>query len=369
MNSLEKLAAALMSIIMFFASLFGIGGNPATPTEPRFQNVILLIGDGMGFHSVDLAAEKLGPESYALERAQFVGESRTRSANSSVTDSAAGGTALATGFKTNNGCVGVFADDQDAKKSYPQNFSELALSMGKAAGVVTTDANYGATPAAFSVHTSSRYNKDDIIAKQLETKLTLLWSYRSTATLAAGIPEHFQLVETAEDLQKVTSQTQSFGQFAHSIWHSYDYKEMPSLAEIAAKAIDVLDDDPDGFFLMLEGAHIDKNSHNNNADGMADAFKAFDEAVGVAFDYAETHSDTIVVVTADHETGGITWNAETGEYVYTATDHTGVNVPVYVYGSDSFIKQNEIIENTEIPVRLAKAIGAEDFPKEIAVTQ
>lgn len=375
MGFFEKLASILMTIFMFFASIFGGGGdNPSKPvdptpeeTSPEYKNVILLIGDGMGFNSVNYAVDLLGLDSYELQRAQYVGQARTKSANSSVTDSAAGGTALATGVKTNNGYIGVYPGDKNAEVSRPQNLSELALSLGKAAGVVTTDKNYGATPAAFSAHTSSRNNTEDIITQQLSTDLNLIWSYYSNTTLNMGIPSNFQLVRTAEDLQAVTSQSQSFGQFAHSIWHSYDYKDMPSLAEITAKAIDVLDDDPDGFFLMVEGAHIDKNSHNNDGAAMADAFKAFDEAAGVAFTYAQANEDTVVVVTADHETGGITYNEATGCYEYTSGNHTGADVPVYVYGCDEFIAQGEIVENTDIPIRLAKGMGARDFPKEIFV--
>ncbi len=332
-----KITAIIIALLTILPAVFGGESKEEVTTEAQYKNIILLIGDGMGFNSINLAVEKLSLESYELQRVEYVGRARTASANSSVTDSAAGGTALATGVKTNNGYIGVYPDDKNAKRSYPQNPSELALSMGKAAGVVTTDSNYGVTPSAFSVHTSSRDNTEDIISQQLVTDLSLIWSYRTTTTLNKGIPSNFQLVQTAEDLANVTSQTQSFGQFAHNIWHSYEYKSMLSLAQISEKAIDVLDDDSDGFFLMIEGAHIDKNSHNNDADAMADAFIAFDEAVGAAFDYAETHSDTLVVVAADHETGGITLDEATEEYVYTSDSHIGVNVPVFVYGCDEFI--------------------------------
>ena len=135
---------------------------------------------------------------------------------------------------------------------------------------------------------------------------------------------------------------------------------MPTLTEMTAKAIDLLDDDEDGFFLMVEGAHIDKNSHSNNGDGMKDALLSFDKAIGYALEYAETHGDTLVIVTADHETGGIT--LQDGEYIYTTGDHTGANVPLLVYGCDDFIKNGEAIKNREVSRRVACVMGEKKFP-------
>lgn len=383
----QKIYSFFMSIIMFFSALFGGGGKvtPQNPdvTEPSsitdvddneneitVKNVILMIGDGMGFNSINKAVSELGLTEYNLQRMPYCGESRTKSANSSVTDSAAGGTALACGVKTNNNCVGVYPSDINAENTYPQNLCEMSLSVGKSTGIVTTDTNSGATPAAFSAHTSNRNNADDITVQQLSSGINLIWSYKSSATLAYDITgAGYSLIQTKEEMLSSTSSVPSFGQFAHNIWHNYDYNNMPSLAQITTKAIDILDDDEDGFFLMVEGAHIDKNSHNNDGEKMIDAFGAFDKAIGAALDYAETHSGTVVIVTADHETGGIKLNNDTGIYEYTTGNHTGVNVPVFVYGCDDFMTQDEIMENTEIPVRIARYFEISDFPKTCTVTK
>lgn len=378
----QKISSFFMSVFLFLSSLFGWGANKkpdvkpddsdtsavvSDETEYDYKNVILLIGDGMGFNSINKAVKELGLTEYSLQRMEYRGESRTKSANNSVTDSAAGGTALACGVKTNNGYVGVYPSDKNAERSYPQNLCEMSLSIGKSAGIVTTDTNTGATPAAFSAHTDSRDNADDITVQQLASGINLIWSYKSSSTLAYDIDgAGYQLVQTAADMNAATFSVPSFGQFAHNIWHDYAYQNMPSLAEITAKAIDILDDDEDGFFLMVEGAHIDKNSHNRDGEKMIDAYGAFDKAINTAIDYAETHGDTIVIVTADHETGGITFNSTAGLYEYTSGNHTGVNVPVFVFGSDDFMTQGEIMENTEIPCRIARMFNVRNFPKTVS---
>jgi len=369
----SKLISTLIAIWYMILSLFGLGPGVSAPEvpvpdEPQYKNVIFMIGDGMGFNSINKAVSELGLEHINLERMPYLGQSMTHSANNNVTDSAAGGTALACGVKVNNSTLGVYPSDLTPVNSYPENLSEMFMSLGKSAGIVTTDNNYGATPAAFSIHCSSRYSSAEITEKQLSSNLNLIWSY--TSNIARGYDIEgagFDLIQTKDDMNKATSATRSFGLFAHSIWHSYDYKDMPSLAQLTTKAIDILDDNNNGFFLMVEGAHIDKNSHNNNGEGMDDAFKAFDEAIGAALDYAEKTPGTVVIVTADHETGGITLNSTTGIYEYTRTSHSGVNVPLYVYGSDDIITNGEIVENTEIPTRTARLFGVTDFPKEITI--
>lgn len=364
-----KIISGILAIWYFILSLFGINTNNDKPTVEEnitVKNVIFMIGDGMGFNSIKKAVDELNLTDINLDRMELVAEAKTYCADRAVTDSAAGGTALACGIKADYHTVGVYTDDHDNTTSHPQNLCEMSISIGKSAGIVTTDNNYGATPAAFSTHTSDRSNYDDITQQQLDSDISLIWSYKSSKALSYDIEgSGWQLIQTAEDMATATSNKKSFGLFAHSIWHSYDYKNMPSLAEITTTAINILDDDEDGFFLMVEGAHIDKNSHNNNGDGMNDAFKAFDEAIGAAVDYAQTRTDTVVIVTADHETGGITYNNETEKYEYTSTGHSAANVPVYVYGTDDIGFESDVIENTDIPKAVAKLFSVSDFPKTV----
>ena len=164
-------------------------------------------------------------------------------------------------------------------------------------------------------------------------------------------------------MDALTEGTRSFGQFPNVIWHEPAFEDMPTMAEMTAKAIDLLDDDADGFFLMVEGAHIDKHSHKNKGEEMKEALVAFDHAIQAALDYAAADGETLVVVTADHETGGIIKLGD--QYVYTLTEHSGVDVPLLVYGCDNFIENGQSIKNKEVSRRVACAMGEKNFPRRI----
>ena len=360
---LAKFVGIFTAMVMFFMSV----GDAFSPSKDipddieNCKNVILLIGDGMGFNSIEKTRAEEGIDCFNMDRFPLTGASKTRSSSSSVTDSAAGGTALACGIRTTNGYVGVYPSDMNHVYSNPMSLAELAVSRGKLAGVITSDSTSGATPSSFIAHTSDRGNEEDITEQQLNSAFTLIWG-TSTASFSeqTAVSNGFEVVYNKADMDALEEGSRSFAQFTSSVWHSDPDEGMPTMAEMTAKAIDLIDDDEDGFFLMVEGAHIDKNSHNNEGEGMKDALLAFDEAVGVALDYAKENGDTLVVVTADHETGGITLND--GVYEYTQTSHSGADVPLLVYGCDSFIEQDEHIKNKEVSRRIAAVMGEENFP-------
>ena len=351
-----------MAAIMFILSLFGIGSKPE---DNKIKNVIFLIGDGMGVMSIEKTRFETGAE-LSLDSFPVKSLSQTASFNSSVTDSAAGATALACGVRTNNGAVGVYPDDLEAKSSYPMNLCEFTKSKGMKAGIVTTDSTRGATPGGFSAHTSSRNNTSAITKYQLNSDLDLIWGVKtSTCSKSKAQSAGFEYVTNYAEMEALTEGTRSFGQFTGDLWKN-DCGEMPNLSQMTEKAIDLLDNGKNGFFLMVEGAHIDKNSHNNNGEGMKEALLSFDSAVRSALDYAKKDKHTLVVVTADHETGGIT--LKDGEYIYTTGGHTGADVPLYVFGSDSFIKDGEqSVLNTDIPKRIVEALKLEGFPCTVTI--
>ena len=360
-----KLLSFFAAFVTFFASLFGpIAIRPASERCTDFEqckNVIFMIGDGMGFNSINKTKAEEGISGLAMDSFPLQGESKTRSSNKKVTDSAAGGTALACGIRTKNYVVGCYPYDKYDFVSHPMNLAELAISQGKKAGVITTDSTSGATPASFSAHTDARGNEADITYQQLRSELDLIWGTETASFSEAEAAEYgWSFIDDKTDMDALEEGSRSFGQFRSSVWHQVSSKSMPTLTEMTAKAIDLLDDDEDGFFLMVEGAHIDKNSHSNNGDGMKHALLSFDKAIGYALEYAETHGDTLVIVTADHETGGIT--LQDSEYVYTTGDHTGANVPLLVYGCDDFIKNGEAIKNREVSRRVACVMGEKKFP-------
>lgn len=362
MAILVKIIATFSAICMLFCSTFGITAPKNARTDmDECKNVIFMIGDGMGFNSINKTKAEKGIATLNMDTFPLQGESKTRSANNVVTDSAAGGTALATATRTNNDAVGVYPYDLSGIYSYPMNLAELAISQDKLAGVITTDSTSGATPSAFSVHTSARGNEEDITMQQLASDLTLIWGTKTASFTEELCAEAgFEYIYNKLTMDALKEGSRSFGQFGADLWHTVSPKNMPTLAEMTSKAIDLLDDDEDGFFLMVEGAHIDKNNHNNNGEGMEDALVSFDNAVGVALKYAQANGDTLVIVTADHETGGIT--LKNGTYEYTKGGHSSANVPLLVYGCDNFMKDGEAMNNKEASRRVACVMGCDNFP-------
>ena len=128
---------------------------------------------------------------------------------------------------------------------------------------------------------------------------------------------------------------------------------------------DILDDTDEGFFLMIEGAHIDKESHSNLSNEMTESLKAFDNTIAAVLEYAEKDGETLVVVTADHETGAI--KPEGDGYVFTSGDHSAADVPVLVYGSEKLIANGEKLNNYEIPIRIAYVLGFDETQFPVAV--
>ena len=360
-----KLVSFFMSIILAIGAFFGSGEAPEQNVEPtrEIKNVIYLIGDGMGFNHLEKTKTErdvtLVMDSFAIK-----GASRTRSLSSSVTDSAAGGTALSTGTRTGNGMIGVYYTDKNATVSYPKNITELCMENGMMTGVITTDATSGATPASFSAHSSDRNNTEDITDDQLKSDIDLIWGKANgVVTKSSAESNGYTYIATYDEMMALEEGSKSFGQFTNSLWKTKQAdKNTPNLEQMAVKAVDILDDTEEGFFLMIEGAHIDKHSHNNESEKMTEALVEFDRTIDAMLKYAEADGETLVVVTADHETGGIT--LEDNAYVFTRGGHSAADVPVLVYGSDKLISNGETVDNYQIPIRIAYILGFEEeqFP-------
>ncbi len=356
-----KVMALISALIVLITTLAAI--SPLPETRRQVKNVIFMIGDGMGENSVNKAKTELSIE-LAMETMPLRGQSMTNSVGNVTTDSAAGGTALACGVSTINGYVGVYPEDPLHAFGHPISLTELAMSMGKKTGIVTTDSTGGATPATFSAHTSSRDNNEDIANQQIASNIDLVWG-KSAGVIdeATAAANGKTLITTKTALMALTPDIKSYGQFTNDMWaKSIIEGDTPTLTEMTEKAIALLNTDDDGFFLMVEGAHIDKHSHNNDGEKMDLALQEFDNAVATALAFAEADGDTLVVVTADHETGAIAYTD--GTYQYTSGSHSSANVPLFAYGCDDFIEQGEVIKNTKVPLYTAYAMGAldEQFP-------
>ena len=370
----QELAALFMSIIMTIGTTFGIfvpsdTTNPDKFFDKEVKNVIFLIGDGMGFNHLEKTKQERNI-SLAMDTFDIHGASMTRSLSNAVTDSAAGGTALATGERTYNGGIGVYMFDPLCQFSYPKNITELCAERGMMTGVVTTDETSGATPASFSAHSSDRGNTEDITNDQFASDIDIIWgAANGVASKGLAKKNGFEYVTTYDEMMALEEGSRSFAQFTNDLWTlEQSDANTPTLSQMTEKAIDLLDDTDEGFFLMVEGAHIDKHSHSNDDASMTEALAEFDKTIQLALEYAEKDGETLVVVTADHETGAIMLNAD-GTYSFTSGSHSAVNVPVLVYGSSNIINAGEILNNYEIPIRIAYALGFEEdeFPYEVMI--
>jgi alkaline phosphatase len=336
------------------------------PKDEKVKNVILMIGDGMGLGASSAWMIDQNYSMTCFDRAQFIGLCKTYSANNKVTDSAASATALATGNKTNNGMIGMLPDGTKV-----QNLTEYAKEKGKATGIVVTSHVVDATPGGFIAHTKSRDNQDEITRDLVSLKPDVIagggrkfFKKDGNRALDEMKAAGYTYVETPEEFAS-TTKAPVLGLFADGSYsiamdHGTDY-----LADVTSHAIDLLDDNKNGFFLMVEGSHIDHASHANNAEQLLFEMDEFNKAVNAVFDYAETHPGTLVLVTADHETGAVYVlsndkdfrKGESGEKIgFSTGGHSAVLVPLYAFGASSW-KFSGVMENTDVCKRIRAAFA------------
>lgn len=335
----------------------GLAWPPGLAWSAAPRNTILFIGDGMGFEQVRAAGMYLnGAEgTLSFESLPFQGEVRTFSADNPITDSAASGTAIATGHKANNGVISMALPGDGSEL---ETMLEFLQSRGRRSGLVTTTYLTHATPACFGAHEPSRGNTTQIAGDYLnQTRPHLLFGgggYGMTAAdaTAAG----YAVVTDCTALQSIDPDTATRVSALFGYGHlPYEYDGPGSychLSEMTAWAIDMLEEVPDGFFLMVEGGRIDHAGHSN--DLVRNIFETIEFAatVQVAIDWAAGRNDTLIIVTADHETGGLIVDENNGagylpDVRWTTTGHTGVNVPIYAWGVNADLVGG-VMDNTDI---------------------
>lgn len=330
---------------------------PELTKGKRPRNVIFLIADGTGISHIQ-AAMIANKGKLFLGNFHSMGLVKTHSASDFTTDSAAGGTALSTGKKTNNGAIAVDPDKKTAK-----TILEDAEDKGMATGLVSTSAITHATPASFIAHQSSRKKYEDIAADFLKTDIEVFigggykhfTERKDGRNLVEELRDKGYRVEQNMDVIQNVSEGKLAGLTAPM--HNDKMNERGDMLPKATNtAIRILSKNRKGFFLMVEGSQIDWGGHANSTSRVVEELLDFDRAVGVALDFAARDKRTLVVVTSDHETGGMTildGNPETGMVrgEYSTGSHTGMWVPVFAWGpgSDKF---TGIMENTEVHDRM-----------------
>ena len=360
----KKFTTGLLKTLAVVLAAMVIGGVAACALQAAPRNVIIIIGDGMSFEQVRAAGMYLfGAEgTLSFEALPHQGQITTYSANSSVTDSAAAATAVATGQKVNNGVISQ-AIPGDGGDLY--TLLEYFRDRGRSTGLVTTTYMTHATPASFGAHETSRNNLSQIAGDYLnQTRPNVLFGGGSNGlSVIAAEAAGYTVVTTRAEMAAVdpTAVTYLSGQFGTThLPYEYDYATgfssgydtLPHLSEMVGAALGVLNEDPDGLFLMIEAGRIDHAGHANRIDQNIFETIELHETVQQVIQWATGHPDTLVLLTADHETGGLTITANNGQGVlpsvtWSTTGHTGVNVPVYAWGPNAVLV-GAVVDNTDL---------------------
>jgi alkaline phosphatase len=350
-------------------------------SDKEVRNVILCIGDGMSSGQIALASTKVGAKLH-IERMPVTGLVQTRSANSRVTDSAAAGTALATGVKTKNGMIGTAPNGQAYR-----SILELAKAAGMATGLVATSTITHATPASFGAHVKSRSSENAIAGQLLANRVNVLLgggrkfflprSNRNSARkdnrdLIAEATHAGYVYVTSEQELRSTQHPYVLGLFQLEALTTAPPE--PSLSTLTREAIRVLEqagrasaNSKSGFFLMIEGSQIDSACHEHNARRAIRQTLLFDQAVQAAIDFALQGGHTLVIVTADHETGGLSLSGADDKNPerrvhWSSWGHTGSPVPIGALGPGAAMFAGTQ-DNTNIPSKIAQLLNIRPFPQ------
>lgn len=333
------------------------GRNDGENMAPK--NIILLIGDGMGL--TQISAADLVNRGLSFTQLKFIGLQRTQPERDFITDSAGAGSGLATGKKTPNRAIAT-----DGGGNIHPSLTEIFLVNDKTCGIVTNGSVADATPAAFYGHSDERDNTDEITAWLMKTQLDFIAgsgrnefvNRKDGRNLLQEMASVYQVLnsidEPCKENQKVILLDEQLAEGATR-------ENLNLLAQTTEKAISHLSKSDNGFFLMVEGAKIDYAGHANSFPSSIVETLGFDLAVQEALRFADRNGETLVIITGDHETGGLSiidGNVEEGRIsgVYSSDDHTPVFLPVFAYGpgAASFIG---VYENTDVFSKLLNLYG------------
>ncbi|MDF1698474.1 MAG: alkaline phosphatase [Saprospiraceae bacterium] len=340
---------------------------PLKNTNKKAKNIILMIGDGMGITQISAGMYSNG-NSLNLERFLNMGLHKSYSSDNLITDSAAGATAFACGIKTYNGAIGV---DPDTNAVY--TILEEAEDKGLKSGLIATSTIDHATPASFIAHNKARKNYEEIALDFLKTDCEIFIGGGQKSFERREMDDRNLTNELREKGYKVVSFVdQEIDEIDMEgveklMYYTADGSPLPVsqgrdyLQPAANLAINHLEkSNENGFFLMIEGSQIDWGGHANDANWIITEMIEFDRTIGAVLDFAEKDQNTLVIVTADHETGGfaIQKDSKMDSLVtaFTSDYHTGDLIPVFAYGPGSE-KFRGIYENTSIYNKMREAFG------------
>jgi len=347
------------SILIAF-TLFSFSLQPVS-AQKRPRNVIFLIGDGMGLAQI-YAGMVANGDSLQLERCRYSGFSKTYSANNFTTDSGAGGTALACGVKTKNGMIGMGPDSVSVT-----SILELSEKNKLSTGIVVACSVTHATPASFIAHQVNRDMNEEIAGDYLKSDIDVFIGggrkYFEDRTDGRNLTNElkakkYQIAYNLNDVKAIKS-----GKLAGLLYEDQNpgMPERGSMLPDATKtAIDILANNKKGFFLMIEGSQIDWACHDNNSVQMIKEVLDFDQTIGHVLDFAKKDGNTLVIITADHETGGLSilngkFSSDKMNALFSTKNHSGVPVPVFAFGpgAENF---SGFMENISFKAKIQKLL-------------
>ena len=350
----------IFPLFMCAVLLCGCSGKPVAP-----KNVILIVGDGMGVAQVYASVVAARGDSSAFLRFPYTGFSRTYSLNKYRTDSSAGGTALTTGQKVENYHVNWGPDS-----SRYQTIYDDAIAAGKSTGFVVVSDCMDATPAASYGHVPYRKMYDTLSLQLAQCQHSVMvgggYKYFQPENRKDGLAPLDTLAARGYTVLRDLESLLAFeGDKVVGLLYDGDPQKEPDRGDVlrpaSMKAIELLNRNPKGFAMLIEGSQIDWACHNNDSAYMIAELKDFELMLHAVLDWAEQDGRTLVVVTADHETGGLTLpdgDIEQGVNVprYHWGSHTGVMVPVFSYGPGAE-RFTGIQQNTDIPNKIRSLMG------------
>ena len=344
--------------------------------DQPIKNVIFMIGDGTGIAQLYSGQlQEVGPDGYLhAQRLPITGIVKTHAEDDLITDSASGATAYSCGIKTNNGVIA-----QDSEGNECVTLMELAQQAGMKTGLVATSGVTHATPVSFATHIDSRNKYAEIAEQMVESEVDVILGggleyFIPSDSAGSNREDQLNLLPTLRekgysvvlDRQAMIDEDsdQIIGLFSPSGMPSEN--RIPSLAEMTNKAVESLSSNENGFFLMVEGSQIDWGGHANETPYVVREVKDFDDAIGVVLTFAQENPGTLVIITADHETGGMTINGVNREntvvdIAWTSTGHTGTPIPLMAYGPHA-VEFSGWWDNTDIGKKVADLLGFENFP-------
>ena len=331
--------------------------------EGRPKNIILLIGDGTGLNQITLSRMAISGVNSRLyiDQLPYSGISLTHSADNIITDSAAAATAWATGTKTKNKFISVTPNEKVLT-----SLTEAIFKKGYLSGIVATSSITHATPAAFYAHVNNRYKEKKIASQLQNSNINIAFGGGLNFFDLSATNDEIKYIYDLDELKNInTSSKRIIGLFDNDgIRRSPD---RPSQQLMTKKALDILAKrtvECSGFFLMTEGSQIDWASHDNDASRMITEFRDFDLSIKSAVEFINTRDDTLLIVTADHETGGLQILKEDNDLVHIqwgTGSHTGIPVGVFSYGPGAELFTGTM-DNTEIHTKILEIIDFDSIP-------